>query len=246
MRESELLTGQRTYYRARAPEYDAWWERRGRYDRGAAANKRWFEEAAALERALAQFRPHGDILELACGTGLWTRVLAPHARRLTAVDAAPEMIAENRSRLRGAAVEYVEADLFAWRPEPAAYDLCFFSFWLSHVPESRFDPFWERVAAALRPGGRVFFIDSDRSDRSTASDHRLPATDEETMLRRLDDGREFRIVKRFYAPAWLEDRVAELGWRVWVRRTGEFFIYGAGELGPRRRGSPQAAVSAPS
>jgi demethylmenaquinone methyltransferase/2-methoxy-6-polyprenyl-1,4-benzoquinol methylase len=103
------------------------------------------------------------------------------------------------------------------------------------VPESRFEAFWEMLATALRPGGRVFFIDSDRSDRSTASDHRLPPADEETMLRRLDDGREFCIVKRFYAPEWLEDRLAELGWRMQVRRTGEFFIYGAGErIGARR------------
>lgn len=229
MHETELLTAQRSYYRARASEYDAWWERVGRYDRGAAANAQWFAEAAELERALARFRPDGDILELACGTGLWTRILASRARRLTAVDAAPEMIRQNRSRLGGAPVEYVEADLFEWQPEPGAYDLCFFSFWLSHVPASRFEAFWRTVATALRPGGRVFFIDSGRSDRSTAADHRLPTADEETMVRRLDDGREFRIVKRFYAPDWLEPRLAQLGWRVQVRRTGEFFIYGAGE-----------------
>jgi demethylmenaquinone methyltransferase/2-methoxy-6-polyprenyl-1,4-benzoquinol methylase len=227
--EAELLTAQRSYYRARAPEYDAWWHRRGRYDRGPDANARWFAQAAELEQALARFRPQGDIIELACGTGLWTSILVSHARHLTAVDAAPEMIAQNKARLRGAEVEYVEADLFEWQPKPGAYDLCFFAFWLSHVPESRFEAFWRMVGTALRPGGRVFFIDSDRSDLSTASDHRLAPTDQERMLRRLDDGREFCIVKRFYAPELLESRLAELGWRVQIHRTGEFFIYGVGE-----------------
>jgi demethylmenaquinone methyltransferase/2-methoxy-6-polyprenyl-1,4-benzoquinol methylase len=229
VRETELLTVQRSYYRARAPEYDAWWHRLGRYDRGPEANARWFAQAADLERALARFRPEGDILELACGTGLWTSILASHARHLTAVDAAPEMIAQNKSRLRGAAVEYVEADLFEWQPRPGAYDVCFFAFWLSHVPESRFEAFWRMVGTALRPSGRVFFIDSGRSDLSTASDHRLSPTEEETVLRRLDDGREFCIVKRFYTPEWLKSRLAELGWRVRIHRTGEFFIHGAGE-----------------
>jgi demethylmenaquinone methyltransferase/2-methoxy-6-polyprenyl-1,4-benzoquinol methylase len=229
VRESELLSEQRRYYRARAPEYDAWWQRQGRYNRGAAANAQWFAEVAVLERALEQFGPGGDILELACGTGLWTNVLVRHARRLTAVDAAPEMIARARARLGDARAQLVEADLFAWSPPPGAYDLCFFGFWLSHVPESRFDPFWMTVADALRPAGRVFFIDSDRSERSTAFDHHLPPADEETMLRRLDSGHEFRIVKRFYSPPWLERRLAGLGFRVAVRRTGEFFIYGAGE-----------------
>ncbi len=229
MSDAELLSAQRSYYQARAPEYDAWWHRRGRYDRGQTANAKWFAEAAIVERALEKFHPHGEILELACGTGLWTRVLASHAAHLTAVDAAPEMIAQNRARLDNEAVEYVQADLFEWEPRPGAYDLCFFGFWLSHVPESRFDAFWKSVARALAPGGRVFFIDSDRSDRSSASDHKLPTADDDTMLRRLDDGREFRIVKRFYTPDWLERRLAGLGWRIQVRRTGEFFIYGAGE-----------------
>jgi SAM-dependent methyltransferase len=232
--EPELLSEQRRYYSARAAEYDAWWERSGRYDRGPDANSRWFAEAAALRDALERFAPSGDILELACGTGLWTKALARRAQRLTAVDAAPEMIARAHERMGEAPVQYVQADLFDWRPEPAAFDVCFFAFWLSHVPESRFEGFWETVASALRPGGRVFFIDSVRSERSTAADHRLPSAEKETMLRRLDDGREFRIVKRFFQAHELEGRLARLGWRIRVRQTGEFFVYGAGE---RRVGS---------
>ncbi len=229
MAEPELLSEQRRYYGARAAEYDAWWQRRGRYDRGADVNARWFDEAAALEAALERFRPSGDILELACGTGFWTKVLARQARRLTAVDAAPEMLARARERVGEAPVEYLQADLFDWRPQAGAYDVCFFGFWLSHVPESRFEAFWEMVASALRPGGRAFFVDSVRSERSTAADHQLPAADEETMIRRLDDGREFRIVKRFFDPRELESRLARLGWRIRVEQTGEFFIHGAGE-----------------
>jgi len=37
-----LLAEQARYYRERAGEYDDWWFRRGRYDRGADANARWF------------------------------------------------------------------------------------------------------------------------------------------------------------------------------------------------------------
>jgi SAM-dependent methyltransferase len=227
--EPELLSEQRRYYGARAAEYDAWWQRRGRYDRGAEVNARWFAEAAALEAALGRFCPSGDILELACGTGFWTKLLAARARRLTAVDGAPEMLARARERVGDAPVEYLQADLFDWRPRAGAYDVCFFGFWLSHVPESRFEAFWEMVASALRPRGRVFFVDSVRSERSTAADHQLPSAEEETMLRRLDDGREFRIVKRFFDPRELETRLARFGWTIRVEQTGEFFIYGAGE-----------------
>lgn len=36
----KILEEQIEYYRARAAEYDDWWFRRGRYDRGADANRR--------------------------------------------------------------------------------------------------------------------------------------------------------------------------------------------------------------
>jgi SAM-dependent methyltransferase len=224
--DDALLSEQLDYYRARAGEYDAWWLRQGRFDRGAEANALWRAQTSELERVLARFDPRGDVLELACGTGLWTRHLAEYATRLTAVDASPEVLAINRQRVGAHAVRYVQADLFDWSPPPATYDACVFAFWLSHVPTDRFAAFWEMVAAALRPGGRVLFIDSARTERSTAADHRLPGQQEQTMTRRLDDGREFQIVKRFYEPDRLTSDLAQLGWNAEIATTGEFFIYG--------------------
>jgi 2-polyprenyl-3-methyl-5-hydroxy-6-metoxy-1,4-benzoquinol methylase len=224
----ELISEQIAYYRARASEYDEWFLRQGRYDRGEAANRRWFAEAEALARALDAFVPAGDVLDLACGTGLWTRQLIRHAARVTAVDSAPEVLAINEERVYGARVRYVRADLFAWQPEER-YDVVFFSFWLSHVPPERFAGFWQFVRACLRPGGRVFFMDSLYSDTSTAADHQLEGADATQVTRRLNDGRTFRIVKVFYEPAELEQRLAALGWQVRVATTGSYFLYGYGD-----------------
>jgi SAM-dependent methyltransferase len=228
MVDDALLAEQLDYYRARAGEYDRWWNREGRYDRGAEANARWFAEAAELERVVQRFDPRGDVLELACGTGLWTRHLVRYASTVTAVDAASEVLEINRARLADerARVRYVQADLFSWTPEPeGGYDACVFAFWLSHVPAERFAAFWDVVGGALRPGGRVLFIDSARAERSKAIDHVMPDAADHTESRRLDDGREFRIVKRYY-DASLEQELAELGWSVQVGSTGEFFLYG--------------------
>jgi SAM-dependent methyltransferase len=225
MTDETVLTEQLDYYRARALEYDKWWLREGRFDRGPEANARWFAETTELEHVLERFAPRGDVLELACGTGLWTRHLVRYADSVTAVDAAPEVLAINQARVLDERARYVEADLFGWTPD-AQYDACVFTFWLSHVPEERFEAFWAMVAAALKPSGRVLFIDSARTERSTAADHVLPGSGEATMTRRLDDGREFQIVKRFYEPADLERRLGELGWQASVGATPEFFIYG--------------------
>ena len=42
-------------------------------------------------------------------------------------------------------MNYVVADLFDWQAD-AGYDAVFFSFWLSHVPRSRFGEFWLLLA----------------------------------------------------------------------------------------------------
>jgi demethylmenaquinone methyltransferase/2-methoxy-6-polyprenyl-1,4-benzoquinol methylase len=223
-----LLAEQVSYYRARAAEYDDWWFRRARYDNGPEWNARWFAEAAEVESALERFAARGDVLELACGTGLWTRHLARTATHLTAVDASPEVIELNRTRVGDAAVEYVEADIFDLQLS-GRYDACCFGFWLSHVPEGRFAEFWDGVGRALRPDGRVFFVDSGigRSDRVHTRD-RAAATE----LRRLSDGREFRIVKRYHEPRELERRLAGLGFRFTVSTTSRgSMIYGVGSHG---------------
>lgn len=224
--DAALLADQVAYYRARAGEYDEWWARTGRYDRGAELNSAWRADGAAVENALAAFlrerRPR-RVLELACGTGLFTRHLAPAAARVVAVDAAPEVIAINRMRTAAPQVEYVAADIFAWRSDER-FDLVFFSFWLSHVPPARFDTFWAQVRGLLAPGGVAFVIDSAFDPTSTAKDHVL--VDSGVVTRKLNDGREFRVVKVFHEPGELNVRLARLGWEAAIARTARYFIHG--------------------
>lgn len=225
MEDHELLGEQLAYYKARASEYDEWFLRQGRYDRGPDQRAAWFREVALVEAALAQELHAGEVLELACGTGLWTRHLVRRHARVVAIDASPEAIAINRQRVQSDAVDYVVADLFTWEPA-SRFDAVFFGFWLSHVPPSQFDRFWAKVGASLKPRGHVFFVDSLFEQASTARDH-APIDQSGVIRRRLNDGREFRIVKLFYKPADLERRLATLGWEGWIRSSGRFFLYGS-------------------
>ncbi len=224
---SSIFDEQIEYYRARASEYDQWYLRQGRYDRGPDLNERWFAQDRELLAALSAFRPSGSIVELACGTGIWTARLSPYARELVAVDASSEVIAINRGRVSSEKVTYVEADLFAWKP-PMQFDVAFFGFWLSHVPPERFETFWALVRQALKPDGRFFFVDSRYAPTGTAKDHRLLDRTATTQTRRLNDGREFQIYKLFYEAAALKQRLAQLGWRAEICQTTDYFLYGWG------------------
>src|SRR6185369_3132201 len=77
--------------------------------------------------------------------------------------------------------------------EPPPADGLFAGFWLSHVERDRTSAFFDLAAGWLAPGGRIALIDSLPDPRSGAVDHPTPAADR--SVRRLDDGRQFDIVK---------------------------------------------------
>jgi SAM-dependent methyltransferase len=206
----QLLAEQVAYYRACAPEYLD-----GALD---------LPGGLEIEPALDGFAPAGDVLELACGPGSWTPRLLQDATSVTAVDAAPEMLAIARKTVgEDDRVRFVLADLFAWRPD-RRYDVVFFGFWLSHVPLERFDAFWALVDDCLAPGGRVFFVD----DAYRTADELVEGAASSTIRRRLSDGSTHRAVKVPHTPRALERRLAQLGWEIVVSTTAGPFFWGAG------------------
>jgi SAM-dependent methyltransferase len=218
---SDLVAEQKHYYAERAPEYDDWWYRRGRYELAPDALAGWRADVAEAEAALESLGPGGNVLELAAGTGIWTRKLVRLADRVVGVDANAETLALNTGD-----AELVRADVFEWEPAER-FELVFFSFWLSHVPEERFDEFWSLVRAALVPGGRVFLVDSGAGD--TAHTGTAQADGEET--RSLADGRSFRIVKRRWRPDELAEQLRPLGFEFDLQDTANgHFVYGGGAL----------------
>ena len=215
----DVVAGQVGYYRERAGEYDA-----TAYGDVAAARER-------IARVVGALAPRGRVLEIACGTGLWTAALAEVADSVLAIDAAPEVVAIARDRLPAGNVTFQVADVFSWTTEET-FDVIFFSAWLSHVPSSRFDEFWGIVRRWLAPGGRVLFIDEHVDERGKET--YLPG-DGEIVQRRLGDGRTFRVVKNFVDPAALTERLRGIGWSCEIRREGADWIRGDARIAADRR-----------
>ena len=231
----DLLADQRSFYRAWAPEYDEWWQRRGRYDDGPEDTAEWGQQIQLVMEAVDRFGPVGDVLELAGGTGWWTQHLAQTARTLTVLDSSSETLRLNRQRVSRPDVTYIVADVFDWRPE-RRYDTVFFSFWLSHVPRRLFEKFWELVASCLRPAGRAFLIDNRRDLTRTLQDPYVLDEADDVQRRRLGDGSEHRVVKVFYEPDELATQLQRLGWIADLAGTSRL-IYGCATPGPRAQPS---------
>lgn len=207
--QPEWSQRQVAYYRARATEYDNAYDER--------------MHLPQLAKVLDELPISGDVLEVACGTGQWTQLLADRTSSLTALDAAPEMLQIARARLQGTSTRFIEADIFSWEPD-RQYDTVFFAFWLSHVPPSEMEAFWNLLSWALVPGGCVVFLD-DSPSKAEIEDL-VAESDIPTVRRRLSDGTQHRAVKVFRDSAGITRRLSDLGWDAHVDQADPYHLVG--------------------
>ena len=216
--------GLRSYYAARAAEYDEWYLRRGRYSHGVIADDAWAADLDAATLWLDELPIAGEIVELAAGTGWWSTLLAQKGE-LSIYDAVPEPLDHARDRLLAHGLRAHIHVRDAWAEPDRQVDALYCGFWISHVPRARLAEFLALCLRWLKPGGLFAFIDSRRDSESSATDHPAPADD--MSLRRLDDGREFTIPKIYYEPGELEAALAAAGFEApTVKSTARFFILG--------------------
>jgi ubiquinone/menaquinone biosynthesis C-methylase UbiE len=128
-----------------------------------------FDRIASLSDARTDHNPYEEyllsripqdceyVLEVGCGTGAFTRLLAERARKVQALDFSPEMIrvAIDRSRAH-ANIEFRTADITT-TDLPSEYFDCIVSIaTLHHVPQREAV---EKLKAALRSGGTLVIND---------------------------------------------------------------------------------------
>jgi len=207
-RDDQLIAQQIDYYRARAREFDP----------------SHHHPTPDLVEPLSAFRPRGRVVEIACGTGIWTAEILRHpVQDLLCIDAAPEMLEIHAARIDDARVRRERHDLFRWEPREA-FDAAVFAFWLSHVPPSRSAEFWGVLRRAIAPRGRVFFIDDDH--RAEPTEQLITGSSAPVVRRTLADGSEHVVIKSFHEPRRLASQLSALGWTSEVRSVGSRFLWG--------------------
>ncbi len=213
------------YYQERSKEYGDWTGRTGEPEGDSRPDQSFYDEAGMLIDAVRGSGLGGEVLELACGPGIWTEEVAKLASSVTALDASEGMIARARERLRSfPGVEFVVADFYRWSP-PRPYDGVTFSFFVSHVPKERLGEFAARAVGCLSEGGRLFFVDQRWEARGGET---YEGRGGEVVRRTLADGREFRVVKRYYLPPELKEAFLQAGVTLDFGFTPTHFFWASG------------------
>jgi ubiquinone/menaquinone biosynthesis C-methylase UbiE len=181
------------YYRRRAGEYEAIYAKPERQ-----------ADLSRLREAIPARLAGRRVLEVACGTGYWTVLVARTAASIVATDAGeePMRIAQSKD-YGGCNVRFELADAYSLRPALGTFDGALAIFWWSHIPLSGIQKFIGSLHARLQPGARVVLMDNRYIDGSSTPIAARDADGNIYQLRRFADGTERRVLKNFPSEAEL-------------------------------------------
>jgi len=181
-----------SYYAARASEYDRVYLKPERQP-----------DLRQIEQWLPSVLAGATVLEVACGTGYWTRFIAPVAAAVVALDSSPETLRIAKERVAAPHTEFHVGDAYALPRFGRSFSAAFAGFWFSHVPLQRQREFLLGLNAALAPGARVVLLDNLFVAGSSTAIVERDDNDNTYQSRSLSDGSIHRVLKNFPTEAQL-------------------------------------------
>ncbi|MBO2449279.1 class I SAM-dependent methyltransferase [Actinomadura barringtoniae] len=191
------------YYQERAGEYDAIYAKPERQN-----------DLARLHAALPRLVEGRRVLEIAAGTGYWTRTLATSAATVTATDLNDQPLEVARARQYGPAqVTFQTADAYALTEVPGDFDAVFIGFFWSHILREDVPRFLEGLRSRLNPGTAMIALDNRYVPGSSTPISRTTAAGDTYQERTLTDGRTYEILKNFPTEAQFRTDIGtDLSW----------------------------------
>jgi 2-polyprenyl-3-methyl-5-hydroxy-6-metoxy-1,4-benzoquinol methylase len=187
------------YYDRRAPWHDAYMSYAG-------------AEAMAdlMSLVTARFLPlikDKTVLEIACGTGNWTQILARLARSVTAIDSSRACLEMARAKLSGSGtdVEFRECDAYQMEALTGRFDTMFAADWYSHMPRSYVPGFVNVACDLVEKGGSLVFLDMTPKEELNREHAGFDEEGNNICRRTLPDGSTYTIVKNFPTPDELRE-----------------------------------------
>jgi ubiquinone/menaquinone biosynthesis C-methylase UbiE len=160
-----------------------------------------------LQHCIADVARHATdrvVLELACGVGFWTRVLATNARWVIATDVLPDCVSIARRMVGGANVRFVAMDATQMASKGAGIDAVFAGFWLSHLHRQRFPAVCRELTRRLPAGTSVLFIENEYPERHLRPFETVSTDGDTYEVRSLRDGSKHLVLKNY----WNDDELS--------------------------------------
>ena len=175
------------YYADRAYEYNKTYLRPERQ-----------KDIKKLHKLLKNLLSGHIVLEVACGTGYWTKTITSVSKFITAVDINNKVLQIAKSReIPSDKVIFVQDDVYSLNRIQNNFSAGFAGFWWSHVLKSKLKGFLDLFQSKLQSDALVVFVDNRRVKRSSTPIIRIDNDGNTYQIRKLEDGREYEVLKNF-------------------------------------------------
>jgi len=202
------------YYARRAEEYELIFHKPERQN-----------DLRALRTFVVEAFAGRHVLEVACGTGYWTQVLARSAASVTAIDVNDEVLEIARAKPRVQEnVEFRREDAYALPAFPRPFSGGLAGFWWSHIPKARLRAFLTGLHGAFAPGATMVFIDNAYVQGSSTPVSRRGVDGNTYQRRTLSDGSTHEVLKNFPTEAELRQALQGLADNVRVGFLPYFWV----------------------
>jgi len=203
-----------SYYARRAAEYESIY----------AKPERQADLARMREDIPALFAGR-RVLEIACGTGYWTPLIAARVQAVVALDYNEETLAIARSKSYPKGnVRFALGDAYALPDWEEKFSAAYAGFWWSHIPLGKIDSFLRHLHSRLEPGARVAFMDNRYVEGSSTPVSRRDDEGNTYQNRRLADGSTHEVLKNFPAAQELRARLGRYGTDVDIREYEYYWL----------------------
>jgi SAM-dependent methyltransferase len=167
------------------------------------------DDLEAMREHVAEVLRGHTVLELACGTGYWTRLIAEVADKVVATDINPEMIA--MAKLRAMPADKVSlrvADAYDLPADIGDFTAVFIGFWWSHVKREEQEKFLAQLRAKVGKDMFIVLLDDAYVEGSSETVARTDMEGNTYQIRTAPDGDRYEIPKTYPSDSALRKKLA--------------------------------------
>jgi SAM-dependent methyltransferase len=165
------------------------------------------------------------VLELACGTGYWTEVIAATATRVLATDVLDEMIERAKlRRLPEDKVTFRRADGLDLPEDLGTFDCVFIGFWWSHLKRDEQDSFLAHLRARLGADVTLILLDDVYVEGSSLTVARTDLQGNTYQIAVTPEGERVELPKSYPADSALRKRIGVAAREIRIERLAYYWL----------------------
>lgn len=165
-------------------------------------------DLSKVRERIAQLVRGQTVLELACGTGYWTEVIAATAEKVLATDILEEMIARAQTRrFPEGKVAFRKVDGLDLPEDLGTFSCVFIGFWWSHLKRDEQDALLGQLRARFGRDVTLILLDDAYVEGSSTTIARTDAQGNTYEIVAAPDGERFELPKNYPADSALRKRL---------------------------------------